>query len=160
MNAARLWPLAIVGVLAITVVANAVLFYEAGDREAAAVEPDYYRKAVAWDSTLAQRERDAALGWRLEADFGAPGRDGTPLTVRLTDARGTALADAAITVEAIHNAEGSRRLHAVLRPAPGDAYVTLLPLAHRGLWELRFEVVRHGERFTATFRREAGRTGP
>jgi nitrogen fixation protein FixH len=160
MNAARLWPLAIVGVLAITVGANAVLLYQAGDREAAVVEPDYYRKAVAWDSTLAQQAKNAALGWRLDAAFGAPGRDGTPLTARLTDARGRALADAAITVEAIHNAEGSRRLHAVLRPAPSGAYAALLPLAHRGLWELRFEAARGGERFTATLRREAGGTAP
>jgi nitrogen fixation protein FixH len=159
LNGAKLWPLAIVGVLVITVVANVAVLYEAGDRDAAAVEPDYYQKAVAWDSTLAQRTRDVALGWRLAAEFGAPGRDGTPLTVRLTDARGEALADAAIRVEAIHNAEGSRRLHAVLRPAPDGAYAAPLPLAHRGLWELRFEVVRHGERFTATLRREAGGPG-
>ena len=160
MNAAKLWPLAIVGVLAITVGANVVLLYQASGRDAAAVEPDYYRKAVAWDSTLAQQAKNAALGWRLDADFGAPGRDGTPLTVRLADARGTALADAAITVEAVHNAEGSRRLHAVLRPAPGGAYAVTLPLAHRGLWELRFEVMRSGERFTATLRREAEGTAP
>jgi len=160
MNAARLWPLAIVGVLVITVGANAVLLYQASGRDAAAIEPDYYRKAVAWDSTLAQQAKNAALGWRLDAAFGAPERDGTPLTVRLADARGMALADAAITVEAIHNAEGSRRLHAALRPASGGAYAALLPLAHRGLWELRFEVVRHGERFTATLRREAERPGP
>jgi len=160
MNAARLWPIAIVGVLVVTVGANAVLLYQASDRDAAAVEPDYYRRAVAWDSTLAQRTRDAALGWRLAADLGVPGPEGTPLSVRLTDARGAVLADAAITVEAIHNAEGSRRLRAALRPGSDGAYVALLPLARRGLWELRFEVVRHGERFTAALRREGGRPAP
>jgi nitrogen fixation protein FixH len=160
MNAARLWPLAIVGVLAITVGANAVLLYQAGDRDAAVVEPDYYRKAVAWDSTLAQRAHDAALGWRLEAALGAPGSDGLPLAARLTDARGTPLADAIVTVEAIHNAEGSHRLHATLRPGPGGTYLTTLPSMHRGLWELRFQVVRGGERFTVALRREAEGTAP
>jgi nitrogen fixation protein FixH len=160
MNAARLWPVAIIGVLAVTVGANAVLLYQAGDPDAAAVEPDYYRRAVAWDSTLAQRSRDAALGWRLAADLGAPGPDGTPLTVRLTDARGAPLADALITVEAIHNAEGSRRLSAPMRRVPDGGYAAILPVARSGLWELRFEAVRHGERFTATLRREAGRPAP
>jgi nitrogen fixation protein FixH len=160
MNAARLWPMAIVGVLAITVGANVVLLYEAGGRDAAAIEPDYYRKAVAWDSTLARRAHDAALGWRLDADLGPPGRDGTPLAVRLTDASGAPLEDAAITVEAIHNAEGAHRLRAALRPAPGGGYATLLPLAHRGLWELRFDVTRGGEHFAATLRREAAGSRP
>jgi nitrogen fixation protein FixH len=158
MNAARLWPVAIVGVLAVTVGANVVLLYEAHGRDAAAIEPDYYRRALAWDSTLAQRARDLALGWRLEAHLGEPGPAGTPLTVRLIDADGAPLADATVSVEAIHNAEGARRVRATLRPDHDGVHHALLPLAHRGLWELRFEAVRRGERFTATVRAEtAGR---
>lgn len=160
MNGARLWPLAIVAVLGITVAANAVLLYEAGGRHEAAIEPDYYRKAIAWDSTLAQRDRDAALGWRLDADLGARRPGGTPLTVRLTDARGVRLAGARITVEAVPNAEGAHRLDAVLRETPHGDYAAPLPLDHRGLWELRFDVAQGGQRFTATLRREAREAAP
>jgi nitrogen fixation protein FixH len=160
MNAAKLWPIAIVGVLAVTVAANAVLLYEANDREAATVEPDYYRKAVAWDSTLAQRARDAALGWRIDARLGAIARDGAPLIVRLTDARGLPVAGAAIEVVAIHNIEASRPARAAMRPAPDGAYEARLPLSHAGLWELRFTVTRGAERFTASLRRDTGAIAP
>ncbi len=167
MSPARLWPIAIVAVLIVTVAANAVLLYEASDREAAAVEPDYYRRALAWDSTLAQERRNASLGWRLAAELGTPGPEGTPLLVRLADMRGFPVARAEVTVEAIHNRAATQPVRATLRPveqgaegahgAEGadGAYAAALPLAHRGLWELRFVVRRGGERFTASLRREA-----
>jgi nitrogen fixation protein FixH len=160
MNAAKLWPLAIISVLGITVAANAVLLYEAGGRHEAAIEPDYYHKAITWDSTLAQRAHDAALGWRLTADLGPRDPRGTPLAVRLTDARGGPLAGARIAVEAVPNAEGAHRLRATLAESPAGGYLALLPLDHRGLWELRFDVARGRERFTATLQREAAAARP
>ena len=160
MSPARLWPVAIVGVLAVTVAANAVLFYAASDREAAAVEPDYYRRAVAWDSTRAQERRNQALGWRLVAELGAPGPEGTPLGVLLVDAEGLPIEDATVSVEAIHNREATRPIRATLAPTAEDAparegYAVTLPLPRRGLWELRFVARRGDERFTADLRLES-----
>jgi nitrogen fixation protein FixH len=155
MNAAKLWPLAIVSVLAVTVGANVLILVLANEPDAAAIEPDYYRKAVAWDSTLAQRAHDRALGWKVDAELGSPGPGGVPIHARLTDAAGAALAGAKVSVEAIHNAEALRRPPVLLSAAPDSGYAGVLPLDRRGLWELRFEVRRGGERFTATLRRES-----
>lgn len=155
MNPAKLWPVAIAGVLAVTVAANVVLLVEAGDPERAGIEPDYYRRAVAWDSTMAEARRNAALGWSLAAELGDALPGGTPLTVRLTDARGRPLADAVIQVEALHNRDASHPVRARVAPDPDGGYAALLPLTHPGLWELRFAVECRGERFTARLRREA-----
>jgi nitrogen fixation protein FixH len=155
MNPARLWPLAIVAVLALTVVGNALLLYYAAAPGAAVVEPDYYGKALAWDSTLARRAEQAALGWRIEAELGARGPEGTPLVVRLRDAAGAPIAGATVTIEAIHNAPGARHPRAALRPVAGGGYGAPLPLDRRGLWELRIEASRGRDRFSATLRREA-----
>ena len=160
MNAAKLWPVAIVGVLAVTVAANVVLLVKAGDPVAAGIEPDYYRRAVAWDSTMAQERHNAALGWQLGAELGTAPPGGPPLVVRLTDPTGLPLAGAAIEVEAIHNREAARRVRATLHPAPDGEYTAKLPLAHRGLWELRFTVERAGERFTTRLRRETAGPTP
>jgi hypothetical protein len=84
MNGAKLWPIAVVSVLAVTVAANVVLLVQAGDPDAAGIEPDYYRRAVAWDSTLAQERRNISLGWQLAAELGVATPAGTPLIVRLT----------------------------------------------------------------------------
>ena len=58
MNASRLWPWAIGAVLLITVAANLALFHVAGSDPSFVIEPDYYAKAVAWDSTMAQTRRE------------------------------------------------------------------------------------------------------
>lgn len=161
MNSARMWPIAVVAMLAVTVAANVVLLVQAGDREAATIEPDYYRKAVEWDSTLAQRARNAALGWTLEAALGASGAEDASLTVRVADRAGAPIAGARVAVEAFHN-RVPLPVRGVLRPVSPGRYAGTLPLRRPGLWELRFEVVRAGERFTATARREAaaGRAAP
>lgn len=159
MKSGARWPLAIAGVLGLTVLANAFLFYRANDRSAAVVEPDYYRKAVQWDSTLAQARRDRELGWRIEASLGPLEAGGSDLIARLTSLDGTPIAGAVIRVTAIHNLDAAHPVTAALEPAGGDAYRARLPLSHAGLWELRFEAVRGGDRFTGSLRRDVGRGG-
>ncbi|HEY3215970.1 MAG TPA: FixH family protein [Candidatus Eisenbacteria bacterium] len=148
------WPLAVAAVLAATVIANAFLFIAAQDRNAAVVEPDYYRKAVEWDSTQAQERHNGELGWRLDAELG-PGAGGrVPLRVRLIDPDGRPLDGATGWVTAIHNAEAGNPVTAALARAPGGGYRATLRLHRGGLWELRFVIQRDAERFTATLRRE------
>jgi nitrogen fixation protein FixH len=161
MKAARLWPAALVAVLGITVVANALLLYAAHDRDAAVVERDYYRKAMTWDSTLAQERRNAELGWRLDAELGAVRTDGfAPLRVRLAGRDGAPVAGAAIRVEAIHNRDARRVVAATLATGADGRGEVALRLGRAGQWELRFEATRGAERFTADLRREAGGPTP
>ena len=48
------WPIAVAAILATTVAANIWVMMIANDDPSFAIEPDYYRKALAWDTTLAQ----------------------------------------------------------------------------------------------------------
>ena len=59
----RAWPIAIAGILFAGIASNVGFAILASSDPAAAVEPDYYRKAVAWDQEMAQEERNIALGW-------------------------------------------------------------------------------------------------
>jgi nitrogen fixation protein FixH len=156
MRAAQGWPLALAGVLGVTVVANVFLLYAANDHNAAVVEPDYYRKAVAWDSSAAGRDASDALSWRLEAALEPLGGDGAGiLRVRVTDRGGAPVAFARIACTAIHNLDAAARPHAEgVLDAEGAAALRL-PLARAGLWELRFEANRGAERFAVTLRRDA-----
>jgi nitrogen fixation protein FixH len=157
MRLARLWPVAVITVLAITVTANALVFWAARDRNAAVVEPDYYRKAVRWDSTMAEERESAELGWRADAELGAVTPAGASLTVRITGRDGTPVDGAAVAVTAIHNLDALHPVSARLEPLGGGAYGARLPLRHAGLWELRLEAVRGGERFRVGLRRDAPR---
>jgi nitrogen fixation protein FixH len=162
MKPGSLWPLAIGAVLALTVGANAWVLYEANrDPNGAALESDYYRKAVAYDSILTQSRRDVALGWRLDATPGAFDPAGTALTVRLTDRDGRPLAGARVDLVAIHNLEAGRELFASFVTGEDGRATRTLGLRHAGLWELRFDARRAGDRFTSDLRRNvpAGGSG-
>jgi nitrogen fixation protein FixH len=144
-----------VGVLALTVGANVAVFVAARDPHAAAIEPDYYRKAVAWDSTLAEERRSEALGWRLDAQLLDAARDGARLRVRLADRDRRPLEGARVSVEAIHDLEADVRVRGVLAPHEPGVYEARLTLRHAGEWELRFDVRRGADRFATSLRREA-----
>lgn len=156
------WPIGLAVILAISVGANMFVFHLASDDPSFAVEPDYYRKAVQWDDELAQRRRNAELGWRAAATLaaareGAAGGDATELRVRLTDSAGAPLDGAAVSVEALAIDRASQvatfTLAAASDPA-GGVYSAMLPAARAGRWELRLVATRGGERFTAVERLE------
>ncbi len=156
MNGAKWWPLALAGVLGVTVVANVFILYAANDRNAAVVEPDYYRKAVAWDSTAARNEESAELGWHVDAAIDPidPTRAGV-VRVRVTDAGGAPLAGARVGCTAIHNLDAAHRPEAETVLDGNGAGAIRLPLHRAGLWELRFSVLNGTERFVVSLRRDA-----
>ena len=148
MKAARLWPLALGAVLGITVLANIWLLWAANDDQHLAFEPDYYRKAVAWDSTVAQGERSRALGWTATVGLGLDGH----LVVQLADGAGLPVDGAAVTAEVIPVAHANRTLAVGLDPAgPGRAEARI-SLVYPGLHELRVTATRGADRFTSTVR--------
>jgi hypothetical protein len=148
-GSATRWPIAIVALLGLTVVANAYLWYRAS--EPTPLESDYYRRAVDWDSTMAQATRNQALGWRLTGDLGGDGR----LVARVTGRDGRPIVGASVRVSGFPIAHADGVLQAVLAPS-GDRYAGLVPLPRRGLYELRFEVIAGGDRFTAALRGTPG----
>jgi hypothetical protein len=169
VNAGRLWPIAIVGVLAVTVVANVAILQVASEPDHFTMEPEAYAKAVAWDSILEVRAASAALGWhatgRVVAVEGVPAR--ARVIVTLCDRGGRPVEGALVRVEAIHNRQ-ARRLRATLPASAGAGgaagaageYAATLPLSRPGLWELRVDAERAGERFVTSLRADLEPAGP
>ena len=149
------WPIGVSAILAATVGANVWLAVVAGSDPSFSIEPNYYEKAVAWDSTMAQARENQRLGWRIEPRLGelSANRD-TRLDVQLVDSAGAPIRDATVSVAAFFNARASHILHATLKSDTAD-YTTQLPMTYAGEWELRFDVRRGREHFTNTTRIEA-----
>jgi hypothetical protein len=146
------WPIGIATILLLTVAANVWVFVVAGDDPSFAIEPDYYAKAVAWDSTLAQARRNETLRWQLAPKLaGFSPRDGAQLSVSLTDSAGQPISGATIKVFALFNARAANVLASTLH-ADSAGYSTRLAVNHRGEWELRFDVRRGDDHFTADVR--------
>jgi nitrogen fixation protein FixH len=137
------WPLGIAAILGATIAGNVAVMRVAGDDPSFAVEPDYYRRAVAWDTTMAQARASAALGWRVTPAV-APLVAGAPATVTLaiTDRDGAPLTGATVAVEALFNARANDRHTATMAEVAPGRYAAPLPLAWAGEWELRVQVRR------------------
>lgn len=157
MSSGRAWPFLLVGLLLSGVGANVGLLLVARSDPSFAVEKDYYRKALAWDETARQEERDRELGWSVGVDAAASGRGpgwyDVVLTVR--DDAGRPVRGAAVGIETFHHARAADVLRAELEERDGR-YVATLPLRRRGLWELRVRVERGATVYTATLQEELG----
>ncbi|MCE7973485.1 MAG: hypothetical protein DYG92_04040 [Leptolyngbya sp. PLA1] len=65
-------------------------------RTASPIEPDYYTKALNWDQTQAQIQRNVSLGWSVTPSV-RPGADGKPrLFVTVLDGAGSPMRAATV----------------------------------------------------------------
>lgn len=152
MKGDRLWPLAIVGVLGLTVGANAVIYWVANRGEGPSVESDYYRRAVQWDSTLAEEARSRALGWRIAASLSPPSGGFGRLDFTVADAQGAPVAGARVHVEGFAIAHAHLALDAPLDEVSAGHYAVRLAVPHTEWHEFRFIVARDTARFSARVR--------
>lgn len=157
----RIWPAIIITVLLGNVTLGIVLMRVANSDPHFAIEPDYYRRAVGWDTTQAQARQNVALGWQVHPILGAVGGGDVPLTLTLTDAAGAPLDGASVSVEALAVAHANEVLVANLLPTGvAGTYTAALPVAREGLWEFRVVAIRGEARLTAQLRFDARRDGP
>jgi nitrogen fixation protein FixH len=155
------WPWAIGTVLVLTMAGNLWVLRLAGSDPSFAVEPDYYRKAVAWDTTMAEAAQNTRLGWQLTVEsMATSGTAPAQLSVQLRDREGKPMDGASLEVAATHNARADHIVTGTFADAGGGRYVAALDARRPGLWELRF-TVRHGtDRFTARIRHDTARDTP
>lgn len=144
------WALFPVGLLAILVSVQLVLFTLSRNDPSFAVEPEYYQKAVSWDQQQEQRQTNVELGWHtLVALEQGP----TPeLKVQLTDDAGKPLVQARVTAVAFANARAALVQELTLQEAPAGTYTTPLRLVHPGEWEIRLNVNHGNQTFTHVVR--------
>lgn len=114
-----------------------------------AVEPDYYRKAAAWDQTAAQQHANARLGWTSSVTL-APAAPGSApmLQVLLTDRNGAGVLGAAVKATLFHNARAGDRIEADFTEAADGLYLASSRCERPGVWRVRLAVHRGMETFT------------
>lgn len=155
----RIWPTAIVTVLGLYVTFGIIAARIATHDPNFAVEPDYYRKAVMWDSSLAQSRRSDALHWRLVPTLGPVGK-AAPATLALDvrDSNGAIVTGAHVSVEARQVAYAENVTTATLDERGDGDYSARMSLDRPGLWEFRVVATRGVDRFATTLRMDASTT--
>jgi hypothetical protein len=144
------WPAAIIGALAIHVVASLATVWVATSNPSYAVEKDYYQKALHWDDRRAQERINHELGWVVTLAVSGPRAAGetAELELGLADRDGQPVNGAAVSVEAFHNARADRILRASLRGSGGGRYTSGLAMRRPGVWEFRINASRGDDTFT------------
>jgi hypothetical protein len=125
-----------------------------------ALERDYYKRAVEWDRTQAERAENARLGYRIAVETRSAADGGVDVVARVVDAAGAAIRGAEVDVEAFANARAAARLNRRFAEAEDGTYRASLGSARPGLWELRFTVVQRSTRFTDVVRVDVPRSEP
>jgi len=151
------WPIGIVVILAATVAGNIGVIVLTNNDLSFAIEPDYYRKAVAWDSTQARIAQSDALAWTVSAQVNNQDASLSVLTLTLVDQTGAAVHNARLTGTLLHVARANDVQSVVFTETPGGQYVATVPMARRGMWELRLAAVRNAEQFQQTVRIDTDR---
>ncbi len=153
----RLWPWFVALLLVGTASAQGVLLYAATHDRAFAIEPDYYTKAVAWDSAMSRARENVTLAWTARAVFARTATGDAALRISLRDSLGAPVRGAGVRVVALHNLEAATPTSAALTESADGVYLGMLPSARTGLWELRLDVHAAGHRFTPVLRAELSR---
>jgi nitrogen fixation protein FixH len=161
MKRGTAWPLAVTTILGLTVAANIWLIRVANGDPSFAIEENYYQRGVQWDDELAQRAHNRALGWRLVATM-SPIRQGggALLQIALTDSAVAPIAGASVVVKAVHIARAGNPMEVTLSSRVPGEYEARMPIERAGLWELRIDVHRGADRFTATERLDVSQSHP
>ncbi len=149
------WPVIIVCLLAIPVIAGGYLAYKATHDPTFAIESDYYRKAVAWDATMAQEQANAKLGWTAAATTQRAG-DKLDVAVQLADKAGAVVPAATVHLDGFFLARSQEVQGADAVLGADGRYHALLALPHAGLHEVRMRASRGTDVFTAQWRLDVG----
>jgi nitrogen fixation protein FixH len=142
-------PVLVGAICAASLTSVGLLVFKSGGTAAIGIEPDYYRKGLEWDRLRAEKARSDALGWTASVEVIAGER---AVLVRLSDASGLPVDDAAVSGEAFAHRESSKRAALTFTAAAGKSgtYVAGIPQTEsllKGKWRVSITAERGDDRF-------------
>jgi nitrogen fixation protein FixH len=158
-SAAKLWPWVPGLLLAGLIGTQLMVLASVLEDPSFSTESDYYRKAVDWDTRMAEQRRSRALGWAARTSAEMTGSAAAALEVRLVDAKGDVVRGAQVRALAFHNARASEKKALQLAEVSPGVYRAALGRARPGLWEARLSATRGAEAYATTLRFEVQPTG-
>jgi nitrogen fixation protein FixH len=152
------------GLLGLNVGVVSVTLYLAHSDPSFAVEPDYDRRAMAWDESQRLAAASDALGWTAALDVRPPDAAGArTLTLRLTDQAAAPVAGATVGLEAFASLRAGERRQITLSETGPGVYQGGLEAGAAGQWTFRVRAVREADRFETSLEAmvaPAGEGGP
>lgn len=144
---AWLWPLGVVGVLAVSLTVCGITVIAAVSDPGYAIEDDYYEKAVHWDRQRVLEAASDALGWEAGVDFDL---NASTVAVTLTDDEGQPIEGAIVRATAFHHARRGLAQDITFSTDGQGRYVAALDRPREGQWQIRIRATRAADTFLHT----------
>lgn len=154
------WPIGIVAILATSVIGNIAFMRVANNDPAFAIEPDYYKRAVAFDTTMHEAQVSDSLHWSATVAMDVISKGRGSLRLELRDRTGSPVIVDSVQASAFFVARANDVAHLALKPDIGRGngfYIADLPVLHAGQWDVRIDARRHDEHFVTSLRTEVAR---
>ena len=155
MKSGMQWPIGIVAILASSVVANLAFMRVANSDPAFAVEPDYYQRAVAYDTAMHEAQLSNALQWTAQVSIQVVDEARGEVRVELRDRNGAPILADSARADAFYIARANDVSRTILAPDSRRGvgfYIASIPVQHRGQWEVRIDARRGSEHFVMAVR--------
>lgn len=160
MKSEMRWPIGIVVILATSVLGNLAFMRLANSDPSFAVEPDYYTRAVAFDTTMQETRLSNALGWTATASIDSVHENQGIVRLKLHDQTNTPVVVDSVRVAAFFNGRANdvtRTMLTVDTSRGRGSYSARIPITHVGQWQLHIDARRGAEHFVTSMRTEVVR---
>jgi len=132
MSSGRFWIFLVVFLLAGNTAALGILLVKSGD-PGPRVMPDYYRRAIEWDQTVAALEASDELGWSVDAALAATEPARARLEVTVKTGAGAPVTGASVEAEVRHNSRAVGSATLFLQEVSPGQYQAVAPVELAGL---------------------------
>lgn len=149
-RSAWFWPALVISLLTGQIVLVLVMAYLAVSDHSFAVEPDYYRKALQWNSEIAQQQANRRLGWTLHVEVSEQADLLQQREVRcvIHDPAGKPVEGADVEIVAFSHVRGNDRQELILTALEAGRYGATVRMTQGGLWEFRITARRGADLMT------------
>jgi nitrogen fixation protein FixH len=134
------WVVAIVGLLAVNVIATIILATVANNGGTQVI-PGYYDRAVHYDDAIAQAAHARALGWQVTTTANAG-----VLEVDVRDAKGTPVTDAHVSLTGYARAHASHTIAVELASSGQGRYLSATGATGTGWHDFALVIARGSDR--------------
>lgn len=142
-------PWSFVAMFGVILIANGTMMFFAFTTWNGMATNDSYRRGLAYNQSLKEKEAQAQMGWKMASGFRSTGRLAGEVRLRMTDRTGQPLSGATIVALVRRPVTKGSDFKLHFNHVGNGRYRSRASFPFPGQWELRYQVDHAGRRFQA-----------
>ena len=142
-------PWSFVALFGVIVIANGTMMFFAFDSWTGLSTDDSYKRGLVYNESLAERDAQAKLGWKMASAYRPTGRLAGEIRVKVSRQDGAPLGGARVDAIVRRPVAQGNDFRLVFDDIGGGRYVSRTSFPLPGQWEVRYRVTYDGRHFDA-----------